>query len=124
MKNLSRLLAMVRPYWGRFFLAIFCLAMVTACIVAFTSLVRPIFDQVWSNTNFNITATEPAQASPSAQEKEDALTLAIKVFRLNEILPPQMVLSQPFGRGRSVCRTGDRRRQCHACSFQPYAVWG
>jgi len=94
MRNLSRLLAMVRPYWGRFFVAIFCLAIVTACIVAFTSLVRPIFDQVWSNTNFNASASAPAQPSPSTTQKEDALTLAIKAFRLNEILPPQLVQVQ------------------------------
>lgn len=87
MKNFNRLIGMLKSYWWTFILAIICLTMVTICIVAFTSLVRPIFNEVWSNTNFNIADTEEKPEQPEALEKEDALTLTIKAFNLEEVLP-------------------------------------
>jgi subfamily B ATP-binding cassette protein MsbA len=88
MKNFLRLVSLMKSYWGTFFLAIICLIMVTICIVAFTTLVRPIFDQVWSNTNYDIQNRDAQSKGPKAAEKEDAFTLAVKAFNLEEVLPP------------------------------------
>ena len=80
---------MLKPYWGTFFLAVVCLALVTVCIVAFTSLVRPIFNQIWSNTNFNISDQPEVTRELKEPEKEDALSLTVKTFNLEEVLPPE-----------------------------------
>jgi len=90
MKSFSRLLGMLRPYRGKFTLAFICLMIVTACIVAFTSLVKPIFDEVISNSNFQSAREEAGPIELKSSDKEDALTLAVKVFHLDEVLPNWM----------------------------------
>ena len=89
MKSFKRLLGMLKPYWSRFLLAFLCLLMVTLCIVAFTSLVKPIFDEVISNSNLP-TADVGDEADLQTSPKEDALTLATKLLHLDEFLPEWM----------------------------------
>ena len=89
MKSFKRLLSMLKPYWSRFLLAFFCLVMVTLCIVAFTSLVKPIFDDVISNSNLPAGSADE-EASITAPQKEDALTLTNKLLHLDQLLPEGM----------------------------------
>ena len=90
MKSFLRLIGMLKPYWGRFMLAFLCLLMVTACIVAFTSLVKPIFDEVISNSNFMAEERGGEEIESRGSGKEDALTLAVKIFNLDSVLPAWM----------------------------------
>ena len=89
MKSFSRLLGLMKPYWGRFFLAIVCLLMVSACTVGFTTLVGPIFDQVLSNTNFDILEGEGQERALEAPQRETALSLARKLG-IEQALPPEL----------------------------------
>ncbi|HUX07631.1 MAG TPA: ABC transporter transmembrane domain-containing protein [Acidobacteriota bacterium] len=90
MKSFLRLIGMLKPYLGRFMLALICLLLVTACIVAFTSLVKPIFDEVISNSNFMAGEESVENLELRSSSKEDALTLAVKIFKLDTFLPEWM----------------------------------
>jgi subfamily B ATP-binding cassette protein MsbA len=90
MKSFRRLIGMLKPYWGRFFLAMLCLMMVTVCIVAFTSMVKPIFDEVISNSNFMAAKAGGERVELKPSEKEDAFSLTVKLLSLDRILPDWM----------------------------------
>lgn len=94
MKNLSRLFKLMFPYLGHFILAVVCLGIVTLCIVAFTSLVGPILDNVWTNTNFNAEPGSGIELQLKEPEKEDALSLSKKIFNLENTLPASWLQPQ------------------------------
>jgi subfamily B ATP-binding cassette protein MsbA len=91
MKNIRRILGLVKPYAGRFFLAILCLSMVTLCIVSFTTLIGPIMDNVWSNSKFNSANTGETDVDKGLQqnttEKLDFLKVARDYLQIENILP-------------------------------------
>lgn len=89
--NLTRIFDLVKPYAGRFVLAVLCLSMVTLCIVSFTTLIGPIMDNVWSNSKFNTSNIGDTPVDSSLKEnnkdKLDFLKLAKDYLQLDKILP-------------------------------------
>lgn len=89
MKNFPRLFRLMRPYLGRFIFASICLLFVSLAIAATTSLVAPIFNDVWSNTNFN--AGDSGSAAPATVvKKEDAYSIARKYLNIDALIPQDL----------------------------------
>lgn len=88
--NFVQILKLVRPYWGRAVFATCCLVMVGMLFMLITSLVQPIFDEAWTNENFNAKADESTQ-SRTEEERPDikfnALMLFTDVLNVDELLP-------------------------------------
>ncbi len=74
MKGWHRLLRYVYPYSGWFIFSLISMVIVSLCVVAFTSLVMPIFDQVLT----------PSTAQPSAPYKYNLLSILNKYTGLNK----------------------------------------
>jgi len=89
--NFKQLFVLVRPYWGRAVFATLCLILVGVLFMLITSLVQPIFDEAWTNENFNI-STDASTDSESVstggvQVRFNALMLFTDVFHIDKLLP-------------------------------------
>lgn len=76
MKGWRRLLRYVYPYLRRFIFSLISMAIVALCVVGFTSLVMPIFDQVLT----------PSAAPTSAPYKYNLLSILDRYTGLNQYL--------------------------------------
>ncbi|MFB0517660.1 MAG: ABC transporter transmembrane domain-containing protein, partial [Acidobacteriota bacterium] len=81
MKELLRLIRFVTPYKGRFFFSLLSMMVVSMCVVAFTSLVIPIFDDVLTPSSAVEMRGEEAYA-----QKQNVLSLLNRYLYIDRII--------------------------------------
>jgi len=77
MKEFLRLIRFAGPYKGRFFFSLFSMVVVSLCVVSFTSLVIPIFDDVLTPSS----AVE-IRGGETYPQKENVLSLLNRYLRI------------------------------------------
>jgi len=79
MKDFLRLIRFVAPYKGRFFFSLFSMVVVSVCVVSFTSLVIPIFDEV-------LTPSSPVEmkGGETYPQKENVLSLLNRYLHIDK----------------------------------------
>ena len=78
MKDFLRLIKFVSPYKGRFFFSIFSMVVVSLCVVSFTSLVIPIFDDVLTPSS-----TAEIREEGTYSQKENVLSLLNRYLHID-----------------------------------------